>query len=180
VRNPTTNNYHCQHVIVKMKSLKGLAALAMFFSSMSAAPISSADITSNQSSPSVLFKRALDNNSIRDCGDSSYDNQTSGASPTGGDCIQITKNIAGGGSWEVESSSGDQHQLVQYGSCALGVQGHTGGGSLFHVGNQDIINIIYESINKYMTNGLVGSKGTMTCQGEIGGDVTVDWGLYHT
>ncbi|KAE8130935.1 putative necrosis-inducing factor-domain-containing protein [Aspergillus pseudotamarii] len=134
----------------------------------------------NANSPGVIFVQSTSNAMIDDCGDSTFENQTSDASPLVSDCQQITRNIAGGGTWEVEDFGG-QHQLVQYGTCAFGV---TGDKSIngFYVGNSDIIDLINDSISRYNWNGKVGSKGSMGCQSLTGlmGGVTVTWGLYHT
>ncbi|KAJ6001499.1 hypothetical protein N7522_006726 [Penicillium canescens] len=96
-------------------------------------------------------------------------------------CILIVTNIAGTqGSWEVECTVGDQHQLVQYGTCAFGVTGTTGTGDVdFNVGAQDIVDLITSSIQMFASGGLVGASGNMACQGDAGND-NVNWGLYHT
>ncbi|KAH8703812.1 hypothetical protein BGW36DRAFT_288853 [Talaromyces proteolyticus] len=118
--------------------------------------------------------------SPNDCGTSTFTDATSGGSPLVSDCQQIVTNIAGTqGSWEVESSVGKQHQLVQYGTCAFGVTGTTGTGDVdFHVGAQDIVDLINSSIKMFASNGLVGASGNMACQGDAGND-NVNWGLYH-
>ena len=112
-------------------------------------------------------------NSVNDCGDSSFINQSSGGSPLISDCQMIQRNIAGGGTWTTNAIVG-QRQLVQYGTCAFGVTVRSG---TANVGNQDIIDIINTSIQMFSYEGRVGSKGTMPCQGPLGG-TTVDWGLY--
>jgi len=156
-----------------MPFLKIVSFLAILLVSTQAAPVSAADITTNETSPNVLFNPSP-GDSVNDCGNSSFTNRSSGGSPTVGDCLQIAANISGGGSWTVEDVAGLQHQLVQYGSCAFGVQGF-GSGIVFHVGNQDIIDLIHSSITMFQWNGLVGSKGLMPC-----GGTKVEWGLYHT
>jgi hypothetical protein len=51
---------------------------------------------------------------------------------------------------------------------------------IYKVGNQDIIDLINDSVSKFQRDGLVGSKGVMNCQ-QLGLDLTyVLWGLYHT
>ncbi|ROW15174.1 hypothetical protein VPNG_03014 [Cytospora leucostoma] len=94
------------------------------------------------------------------CGTSTFVDETSGASPTVSDCQQIAINIAAGGDWTVDSS-GVQHQLVQYGTCAFGIQGQGSpvGNVDFTIGNQDIIDIITSSISMYGGDGQVGAKG---------------------
>jgi hypothetical protein len=120
--------------------------------------------------------------SPKECGTSTFTDATSSASPLVTDCQQIVTNIAGTqGLWEVESAiKNDQHQLVQFGTCAFGVTGTIGTGDVdFNVGAQDIVDIINTSIQMFASNGLVGASGNMTCQGDAGGDF-VGWGLYHT
>lgn len=68
---------------------------------------------------------------------------------------------------------------MSYGTCAFGVQSFDVGATWYNVGNQDIIDLINSSIQKFTWNGLVGSKGNMHCQGDKNGG-SVDWGLYHT
>jgi hypothetical protein len=118
--------------------------------------------------------------SPNDCGNSSFTDATSSASPRVTDCQRIVANIAGTqGSWEVESVVGDQHQLVQYGTCAFGVTGTSGTGDVnFHVGAQDIVDLITSSVQMFAWNGLVGASGNMECQGDVGND-KVSWGIYH-
>jgi hypothetical protein len=151
---------------------EAVAAVAMFLSyGVEAAPVSP-----NLAAPAVLF---MTSNSVNDCGNSSLINQSSGGSPKISDCLQIAANIVGGGTWTVEAVFNLPHQLVQFGTCAFGVQAKDVTGAWFKVGNQDIIDLIHSSVDRFSWNGLVGAKGTMPCQAG-NGDGTVDWGLYHT
>lgn len=69
------------------------------------------------------------------------------------------------GRWR--TPSGAQHQLVQAGECAFGVQGLVKDGNIgYLIGNQDIIDIINESIERFGGSGRVGAKGTMSCKGD--------------
>ncbi|KAJ5900892.1 putative necrosis-inducing factor-domain-containing protein [Penicillium subrubescens] len=137
-------------------------------------------ITGQSPNPKVVFSMLAANNMVNDCGYYTFINQSSGGSPLISDCQQITRNIANGGSWEVEDFGG-QHQLIQYGTCAFGV---TGDKSIngFYIGNPDIIDLINSSIGLFAWERLVGAKGVMGCQSLTGlvGGVTVTWGLYHT
>lgn len=119
--------------------------------------------------------------SPNDCGTSTFTDAISDASPLVTDCQQIVANIAGtDGSWEVEAAVGKQHQLVQSGTCAFGVTGTIGMGDVaFHVGAQDIVDLINSSVQTFAWNGLVGASGSMSCQGDAGKD-NVKWGIYHT
>ncbi|AEO70565.1 glycoside hydrolase family 18 protein [Thermothielavioides terrestris NRRL 8126] len=114
-----------------------------------------------------------------DCQDSSFIDQTSDASPSVDDCMGIVHNIQGTqGEWEVENAIGEQHQLVQYGSCKFGIQGLNKQGNVaFYVGAQDIVDIITDSIKQFGGSGKVGAKGYMDCRGNVN-DQDVEWGLY--
>lgn len=80
-------------------------------------------------------------NSVNDCGDSTFVNKSSGGSPLVADCQVITRNIAGGGTWH-PGAGGYWVQLVQYGTCAFGVQGESEA-AVANVGNQDIIDVSF-------------------------------------
>jgi hypothetical protein len=118
--------------------------------------------------------------SPNDCGASTFTDQTSSASPSVSDCQGIINNIQGTqGSWEVENAVEEQHQLVQYGSCKFGVQGTKINGNVnFHVGAQDIVDLITQAIKQYGGGGNVGAEGDMTCQGDATNNQPVHWGLY--
>ncbi|KAF5007497.1 hypothetical protein FDECE_6185 [Fusarium decemcellulare] len=103
------------------------------------------------------------------CGESSFENQTSGASPRVVDCQQLNYNIRDGGSWLV---GGFQRQLASYGDCAFGAR--VNDGLACWVGNHDIIDLINDSIARYRRHGLVGAKGEMSCNGGC----TVVWDIY--
>lgn len=117
--------------------------------------------------------------SPNDCGDSTFIDQTSDGSPSVSDCQGIINNIQGTqGSWEVENAVETQHQIVQYGSCKFGVQGTSVNGNVdFHVGAQDIVDIITAAIQQYGGSGKVGAEGDTSCQGDVS-NVPVHWGLY--
>ncbi|KAF4464653.1 hypothetical protein FALBO_8509 [Fusarium albosuccineum] len=128
----------------------------------------SAPVSPNPSSSEVIGLVKRENL----CGDSSFENQTSGASPRVVDCQQLNYNIRNGGTWFV---GGSQRQLASYGDCAFGARVNAGPACWARwVGNQDIIDLINDSIARYGGNGLVGAKGEMKCNGGC----TVDWGLY--
>jgi len=152
------------------------AALAIFSSVVAAAP-AAAPVSDNKASPAVVFEKRA---SINNCDYSNFINRTSGGSPKVADCRQITYNIAGGGTWTVDGLGKGHHQLVQYGTCAFGVQiADSGYFGEYKVGNQDIIDLINDSIRLYQWNGLIGSEGITSCQRTMGGMSEVKWGLYH-
>ncbi|KAL4904081.1 hypothetical protein BDW74DRAFT_185756 [Aspergillus multicolor] len=113
------------------------------------------------------------------CGESTFEDQGSEASPLIDDCKQIIKNIQGtDGEWNT-SPLEKQRSLVHYGSCRFGVTGKGIHGNVsFMTGAQDIIDIINDAIEKFgRDDGRVGAKGTMQCDGNIKKQ-KVDWGLY--
>jgi hypothetical protein len=138
------------------------------------------------------------------CGDSTFENQVSGGSPSIGDCEQLSRNIAGtlphsqpililcqniliklstgGGTWTM-GAGGEHRKIASYGTCAFGLKGAGGGSSsVIEIGNQDIIDIIRDSIGKGFTfEGKVGAKGTMPCQDAGAGhwQADMEWGIYH-
>ncbi|KAJ4005880.1 hypothetical protein NW752_001123 [Fusarium irregulare] len=114
------------------------------------------------------------------CGNSSFENKSTGGSPKVSDCQQIARNIAGGGKWTV-GAGGEHHQLVQYGTCAFGAQGAGSNMNSAFIGNTDIIDLINDSIKRFEWNGLVGASGVMGCRSMTGivGGVNMRWGIYH-
>ena len=176
-----------------MKTFRQIAmALATMLAVASCAPTSM-----DPRAQVVKYLEARD--SINDCGDSSFTNESSSGSPTVSDCLQIATNIAGGGTWVYLPKSDflcnticwqkvpqtfaliAQHQLVQYGTCAFGVTaGYQIGVAYVKIGNQDIIDLIHSSIDKFQWNGLVGAKGELQCQTNASFTLKTSWGLYHT
>lgn len=144
--------------------LSAVASVLAFFAAVQAAPFAIEgidDVSANPASEIIYTLNARA--SINNCGDSSFENQSTGGSPFISDCQQITRNIAGGGSWTFPLIG--HRKLVSYGTCAFGVEGsteigHTNG----KIGNQDIIDLINDSIRKFSWNGRVGAKGYMTCR----------------
>ncbi|KAB5522863.1 putative necrosis-inducing factor-domain-containing protein [Coniochaeta sp. 2T2.1] len=119
------------------------------------------------------------------CGPSTFEDTTSSTSPLASDCLVIAKNVRLGGKWNVESVTGNQHQLVQFGTCAFGVEPKDKKGGFFEIGNLDIIDIINDSVNKFAEShgGKVNAAGETDCHGSLaaGGDRhKVKWGIYHT
>ncbi|KAM4057487.1 putative necrosis-inducing factor domain-containing protein [Hirsutella rhossiliensis] len=111
-----------------------------------------------------------------ECGDSTFIDQGSEASPLTSDCERLSSNVQNGGRWTL---SGSQRTLATYGSCAFGASG--GGPWYTYVGNEDIMDLIRDSIRKFRrgNDGKIGAKGSMHCSGNGGGG-NVYWGIYHT
>ncbi|KAK3898494.1 hypothetical protein C8A05DRAFT_47209 [Staphylotrichum tortipilum] len=118
---------------------------------------------------------------VNECGDSTPNNRGSDASPPVSDCKVLVSRIeATGGNWQVDWSLRKQHQLVEYGKCAFGVTG-IGGNSdnaWYYIGEEDISNLIRDSIAKFGGTGKVGTMGTMWCRGSGSHTQEVEWGLY--
>ncbi|GFF82243.1 killer toxin subunits alpha/beta [Aspergillus udagawae] len=110
------------------------------------------------------------------CGDLTIVDQTSDASPSVSDCMQIVNIQNTDGDWEVANAIGNQHQLMQFGSCAFRVQGQGKNGNIdFNVGAQDIVDIITDSVRQFGGSGKVGAMGVLPCDGTVKGQ-QVEWG----
>ncbi|KAK0634551.1 putative necrosis-inducing factor-domain-containing protein [Bombardia bombarda] len=105
--------------------------------------------------------------------------QTSNTSPLASDCLVIASNIKNGGEWKFES--GSHHQLVQFGTCAFGVETPgTPWGHELRIGNKDIIDAISESVTQFATGGKLNSLGYMYCYARaLALPNRVKWGIYH-
>ncbi|KAL2152192.1 hypothetical protein VTH82DRAFT_5376 [Thermothelomyces myriococcoides] len=115
------------------------------------------------------------------CGASSFEDQTSDASPKVSDCRQIIRNIEGDASTEWTHRITGHREILSYGTCHFGIErtGGTGGAVEFKVGGQDVIDIINDSIKKFGGSGKIGAKGVMPCDGTtVGTTVNVLWGIY--
>lgn len=114
------------------------------------------------------------------CGDSTFVDQTSDASPAVDDCRQIVTNIQSDPTtdWTILVGGEEQREFVKFGSCALGVEATTVDGNAdFRVGGQDVIDIINEAIRQFGGSGKVGAKGDIKCNGNIK-QQTAEWGIY--
>ncbi|KXH62440.1 glycosylhydrolase family 18-6 [Colletotrichum nymphaeae SA-01] len=115
------------------------------------------------------------------CGLSSFEDQTSGASPSASDCRQIIKNIEGDGGtdWTTQVVGKNQREIAKFGGCSFGVEATKVDGNVeFYVGGQDVIDIINTAIEKFEnSDGKVGAKGDMDCNGNSH-QQAVKWGIY--
>ena len=116
------------------------------------------------------------------CGNSTIVGETTEASPSSSDCLQIIRNIEGDGHKEFVVGIGAHKTLEKHESCSFGVkvhQGDIGGAVMYKVGGQDIIDNINEALNQFGGGGKVGAMGIMSCGGTTAGTrVTVEWGLF--
>lgn len=117
------------------------------------------------------------------CDESDFVDKTSAASPLVSDCEQLMRNLQAGaatdrGDFLIENAFGLQHAISNSGTCIFGVQGiDKNGNGDFHVGAQDIVDIITDSIKKFGSSGRVGASGGMFCRGTVKPQ-WVEWGLY--
>lgn len=92
--------------------------------------------------------------------------------------VDTDDDVHDDGERKVEKAIGSQDQPVQFGSCAFGVQAQgTDGNVDFHIGVQDIVDIITDSVRQF------GGLGRMVLRGVRSGDETVngqqvEWELY--
>jgi hypothetical protein len=123
------------------------------------------------------------------CGESAFEDTTSDTAPLVTDCMTMIDNIAnvnmengsdgGAQTWGVENFFHQQHQLIQFGTCAFGIQGSLGGDAHFWVGNQDIIDVVKDAIAKFGGSGRIGAKGQMKCKSVGLFPVKTTWGIYQ-
>jgi hypothetical protein len=80
-------------------------------------------------------------------------------------------------------AGGEHRKIASYGTCAFGLKGSGGGSaSVIQIGNEDIIDLIRDSIGKgFAFDGKVGAKGRMSCQEAGAGQsgAMMEWGIYH-
>jgi len=116
------------------------------------------------------------------CDTSSFHGDTTAASPLVSDCQLLVKSLLDRAPYDrVEHTVpvGAQSSIEQYGTCVFGVQGAGSGNANYHVGGQDMVDLITDAIRQFAFNGKVGASGGMNCKGNIK-DQWVEWGLYHS
>ncbi|ORY12617.1 putative necrosis-inducing factor-domain-containing protein [Clohesyomyces aquaticus] len=115
-----------------------------------------------------------------DCGASDFVNASSTGSPLISDCLQIAANIVHGGAFFITAVN-FEHTIASFGSCAFQVQ--TSDFGIVHVGNEDIIDLINESIARFAApnpgQNFVGASGQMGCQ-TVGHTAPVAWAIIRT
>jgi hypothetical protein len=147
-----------------MQLLRLTAAFAALLLSAHALP------TTGTSPSSPLLKRDYK------CNDYTYENDTSDGSPFVSDCNVLVSNIFGPGEWRTDQPG--FRTIASYGTCNFGVQQHTSAITIFHVGNQDVQEIINNAIKMYQWNGRVGASGYFQCQDDFGLHNDAYWALY--
>ncbi|KAL2847859.1 putative necrosis-inducing factor-domain-containing protein [Aspergillus pseudoustus] len=114
------------------------------------------------------------------CGQSSFTDQTSDASPKIEHCRTIIKNIQGDPTTDfTHQVVGKPHrEILHPESCHFGIEAAAVNGNVeFKVGGQDVIDIINDAISQYGRGGLIGAKGFMNCNGNVKTQA-VEWGIY--
>lgn len=108
-----------------------------------------------------------------ECSHSTFVDRGNAASPLVSDCEILASNIRAGGRWTIH---GPHRTLATFRSCRFGAQG---GAALYtYVGNEDIMDLIRDSISKFRRDdGRVAAKGMMHCYGSGGGGF-VEWGIF--
>lgn len=116
------------------------------------------------------------------CEDSSFVDQTTGASHLVVDCQTIIRNIEGNGSTDfTHQVVGHPHrEILHYGTCAFGIEAtKTDENVNFVVGGQDVIDIINDALDRFARDGKIGAKGNVNCNGNVKSQ-PIEWGVYHT
>ncbi|KAL3465425.1 hypothetical protein BJX64DRAFT_275079 [Aspergillus heterothallicus] len=115
------------------------------------------------------------------CGLSTFEDQTSEASPWVEDCLTIIRNIQWDGNtqWTTQVVGKPHREVAQHGSCHFGVEATSVSGNVdFLVGGEDVISIIRDSIAKFAKdNKQIGARGYMNCNGNIKAQPVL-WGIY--
>jgi hypothetical protein len=119
---------------------------------------------------------------ISHCGESTFVDQTSDASPNADDCFGIIRIIEPDGrtDWTTNILEGHR-EISDHKTCHFGVEsvGATDNAN-FRVGGGDVKDIIIDAVAKFRrSNGKIGAKGEMYCNGNLPGNgVRVKWGIY--
>jgi hypothetical protein len=156
-----------------MQLTKSLTFLAAAFAvGVQSAPVAS-PLTENPLSGEAtgLVKRT------NECGASSFENETSGGSPWIADCLQLTNNLSGNGNWLL-ANFGQERQLASHASCKFIAQAPFT--QAIHVGDQDVQDLIRDSVNKFGRDGRIGARGIMTCAEGQNNEGNVWWWIRHT
>ena len=120
------------------------------------------------------------------CTSATFENKSSGGSPTVADCAWL-RDVAYGQDvgWVlapcnlVNGKSTCYHALVTANACVFGAAANFADQAI-RIGNFDVGDLTRDSINRFQLNGKVGSSGDVTCAIWSGGQSTAMWGVYHT
>ncbi|KAH8905803.1 hypothetical protein BR93DRAFT_928375 [Coniochaeta sp. PMI_546] len=98
-------------------------------------------------------------------------------SPLAADCMHLAHRIRGAGEWTVEAYVLAEHQLVEWRSCAFAIK-PIQFALVVLIGNQDIIDLLRDSVRDFTIDGKVAAHGKMWCMNNPGAAVQVRWGIY--
>ncbi|KAF5966963.1 chitin-binding type 1 [Fusarium coicis] len=118
----------------------------------------------------------------KECGDSTFDNETSDASPLVKGCQTIIKNIEGdAGTWWKHLVVWKPHrEILTLGTCAFGIEATAVNVKAdLNFGGQDVIGMINTLVEKYGQGGKIGADGDLSCNGTVKNQ-PVRWGIYYT
>lgn len=119
----------------------------------------------------------------KSCEKSSFQDDTSDASPLVSDCKIMIENFEkdGGTSWKSDTAGLQHRELGHYGTCAFGVEATKLNGNIyFHFGGGDLIEYINTAIKMFSKGGKVGASGKVDCAANTATSQPVKWGIYHT
>lgn len=113
------------------------------------------------------------------CSKSTFEDETSDASPLVKDCLQLAKELAEDStkSWDVLLWG--HHTLRKSGTCAFGVEARddADGNTVFWFGGQDVIDLIHSAADKFGDGKRMGGKGNLDCDGDMQVE-QVRWSIY--
>lgn len=132
--------------------------------------------TISTTTKTVTEYTALPSHSEGRCGRTwEFVNATNAGSALAADCMELAWRIRGPGTWTVEAILvKNSHQLVEWKTCAFDVRALEFE-LAYKIGNQDIIDLIRDSVREYTSNGKVGAWGVMMCDNWAWEDLRVFW-----
>jgi len=99
-----------------------------------------------------------------DCSDATFNNNTASYSAPVADCQQMRNNIVGSGTWTLQP--GEALVMIKYGNCSLSM-GNQAGSDFVYVGNDDLRDLIADSITKFSFGDQVSTYGDVLCQSSL-------------
>ncbi|KAH6637326.1 putative necrosis-inducing factor-domain-containing protein [Chaetomium tenue] len=145
---------------------KVAVATAYFFATAVSAPLASETALASE-------KRAFNL-----CEDSTFVDESSGGSPLASDCEQMWRN---NNKWPFhELTLGVERRLLEWGTCAFSATAVATPilDNIWwtNIGDEDITDLVRDSISKFTRNGRVGARGRAQCYE----DTAIDWRIHHT
>jgi hypothetical protein len=117
-----------------------------------------------------------------DCGDSTFVDTTTSASPLASDCMGIVNNIKGTqGEWTTPTALRQTRDIATFGTCRFTVwASDTTLNVNFKVGAEDVVDIIKDAITRFGegNKGHIGATGVMPCNGDTFQKQGVQWSIH--